>query len=185
MSISTTLGDAGSTQVRDRRVSKASPAVEALGTLDEFVSALGLARALAPVEAVRVREGVERLQRALFAVSAGIGAPPGREQVVPGGLLERITAEVHALERREGMLSDWALPGGHLSAAALDLARTACRRAERALVRLQECGEGVDAGALALVNRMSDLLWLYGRLLERRSGVENALRPDSQGQTAR
>lgn len=179
MSISTTRGDDGSTQVGRRRVSKGSAEVEALGALDEFVAALGLARALAPPPAKRVREGTERLQRALFAVAAGIGAPPGYEEAVPVGLLDTITAEVRDLERREGMLTDWALPGGHLGAAAFDLARTACRRAERALVRLEETGAPPAPGALALVNRMSDLLWLYGRLLERDSGTDGALRSRS------
>lgn len=180
MSISTKRGDRGSTQVGHTRVSKASPEVEALGALDECGAAIGLARALAPPDATRVREGGERLQRALFAVSAGMGAPPGFEEKLPEGLLDRLTAEVHELEAREGMLSGWALPGEHVGGAAFDVARTACRRAERVLVRLHEATGSPGPEALALINRMSDLLWLYGRLLELESGARNALRPMSE-----
>ena len=181
MSISTTLGDTGRTQLGDRRVSKGSAAVEALGALDELVSAIGFARSLAPSPEIRRR--AEDLQRTLFEVSASIGAPSSAEpgagaRGVPARTVAEVTEEVHRLESREGMLSDWALPGGHTAAAAFDLARTACRRAERALFRLAETGEAAPSReTLAFVNRLSDLLWLYGRVLEHESGVEGALRP--------
>lgn len=185
MSISTTLGDTGRTQLGDRRVSKASAAVEALGALDELVSAIGFARSLAPSPEIRRR--AEDLQRLLFEVSASIGAPASAEPAagargVPAEAVAEVTGEVRRLESREGMLSDWALPGGHTAAAAFDLARTACRRAERALFRLAESGEAAAPSpqTLAFVNRLSDLLWLYGRVLERDSGVDGALRrPDA------
>lgn len=174
MSIVTTLGDGGTTQVGARRLSKASPEVEALGALDELVSALGFARSLARNDRIRVR--TEELQRVLFKVSSGIGAPAGRVEPVPPELEAAIRAEVNELEGRDGMLSDWALPGGHAGGAAFDLARTACRRAERALVRLTEATGFAAPDSLALLNRMSDLLWLYGRVLEREAGAPSALR---------
>lgn len=180
MSISTTLGDTGRTQLGDRRVSKGSAAIEALGALDELVSAIGFARSLAPSPEIRRR--AEDLQRTLFEVSAAIGAPASAGPAagargVPARTVAEVTEEVHRLESGEGMLSDWALPGGHTAAAAFDLARTACRRAERALFRLAETGEAAPSPeTLAFVNRLSDLLWLYGRVLERDSGVEGGLR---------
>lgn len=188
MSISTTLGDGGQTQLGDRRVSKTSAAVEALGALDELGAALGFARSLARSEPLRRR--TEEFQRALFEVAAAIGAPKSAVGEAPPGVSEAfvasVTAEVRELESREGMLSDWALPGSHAGAAAFDLARTACRRAERALFRLRESGADAAPAAesLAFLNRLSDLLWLYGRVLERESGVDGALRrgeapPDS------
>lgn len=187
MSISTTLGDTGRTQLGDRRVSKGSAAIEALGALDELVSAIGFARSLAPSPEIRRR--AEDLQRTLFEVSAAIGAPASAEPAsgargVPAQTVAEVTDEVRRLESREGMLSDWALPGGHTAAAAFDLARTACRRAERALFRLAESGEPAPSPeTLAFVNRLSDLLWLYGRVLERDSGVEGALRPSKPAKT--
>ncbi len=180
MSISTTRGDGGTTQFGDRRVSKASPEAEALGALDELGAALGFARSL--IRNPAIRERVERLQRALFTVAAEVGAPAGARDPAAAealaALLEEVTAEVHDLEERDGMLRDWALPGNHAGAAAIDLARTACRRAERALVALVDAS-GVDAPvALALLNRMSDVIWLYGRVIEIESGVPGALRPE-------
>lgn len=180
MSISTTLGDGGQTQLGDRRVAKTSAAVEALGALDELGAALGFARSLARSEPIRRR--TEEFQRALFEVSAVIGAPKSAVGEAPPGVgaefVAGVTAEVRELEGREGMLSDWALPGGHAGAAAFDLARTACRRAERALFRLRESGTETPPApeSLAFLNRLSDLLWLYGRVLERESGVDGALR---------
>ena len=74
------------------------------------------------------------------------------------------------------MLADWSIPGEHRAAAAFDVARTICRRAERALVRLQEAGAAVQPAILAYVNRLSDLLWLFGRKLEHDAGVSGSLR---------
>ena len=183
MSISTTRGDGGTTQFGAGRVSKGSLEAEALGALDEFGAAMGFARALCPVPSICDR--VERLQRALFTVAAQLGAPPeqrdasAREEL--SKLLDEVTAEVHRLEAREGMLRDWALPGGHAAAAAMDVARTACRRAERTVVRLSEAAGSRMPVRLALLNRMSDVIWLYGRIIETDAGVSGALRPPRPG----
>ena len=76
----------------------------------------------------------------------------------------------------DGMLSDWSIPGEHAAAAAYDVARTVCRRAERCMVRLIDAGEIVDANVLPYLNRLSDLLWLFGRKLELDAGVSGSLR---------
>ena len=91
-------------------------------------------------------------------------------------MADRLTAEVHRLEAVEGILADWSIAGEHRAAAAFDVARTICRRAERALVRLQEAGAVVQPAILAYVNRLSDLLWLFGRKLELDAGVSGSLR---------
>jgi cob(I)alamin adenosyltransferase len=88
----------------------------------------------------------------------------------------RLTAEVHRLEAIDGILADWSIPGEHPTAAAFDVARTVCRRAERALVRLQEAGAVVQPALLAYINRLSDLLWLFGRKVERDAGASSSLR---------
>ena len=75
------------------------------------------------------------------------------------------------------MLADWSIPGEHTRRGGLrHVARTICRRAERALVRLQEAGVAVQPAMLAYVNRLSDLLWLFGRKLEHDAGVSGSLR---------
>jgi cob(I)alamin adenosyltransferase len=96
-------------------------------------------------------------------------------------MIERLTAEVHRIEKIEGILSDWSLPGDVASAAAFDVARTICRRAERLVVRLQETGETVDAQVVTYLNRLSDLLWLVGRFLELKAGVDSRLRDEEHG----
>jgi cob(I)alamin adenosyltransferase len=89
---------------------------------------------------------------------------------------------VHTIEAVEGILADWSIPGEHRAAAAFDVARTICRRAERMLVRLLESGEAVQPAILPYVNRLSDLLWLFGRKLEHDAGLNASLR-DVTGKT--
>ena len=91
-------------------------------------------------------------------------------------MIDRLTAEVHRIEAIDGILADWSIAGEHTCAAAYDVARTICRRAERAVVRLMESGEEVSPTILAYVNRLSDLLWLFGRKLEHDAGVSGSLR---------
>ena len=75
----------------------------------------------------------------------------------------------------EGILADWSLPGEHTASAAYDIARTVCRRAERLVVHLAE-GEEVAPQVIPYLNRLSDLLWLFSRLIELRAGVDAHLR---------
>ena len=83
---------------------------------------------------------------------------------------------VHQIEATPGLVSDWSLPGAHPEAAAYEMARTTCRRAERNVVRFIETGAQVDPNVLAYLNRLSDLTWLFGRLLEVEAGVNSRLR---------
>ena len=93
-------------------------------------------------------------------------------------MIDVLTEEVHEIEAMEGILGDWALPGEDAASAAFDLARTICRRAERAAVRLRDSGETVDASTISYLNRLSDLLWLFGRLVEQEKGIDAKLRGD-------
>jgi cob(I)alamin adenosyltransferase len=92
-----------------------------------------------------------------------------------------LTGLVHTIEATEGLLSDWSLPGAHPESAAYEVARAVCRRAERAAVRFVEQGGVIQPTILPYLNRLSDAIWLFGRLLEVRAGVESRLRPDSKG----
>ena len=177
-SISTTRGDGGETGLAgDIRVSKASLRVEALGTVDELNSALGFARAICEDE--DVREVSKRIQRELFTACSALATPPEspKPQVpITPEMVDALTAAVHRFEAIEGILSDWSVSGDLATAAAFDLARTACRRAERSIVRLAESGEAIPASALPYINRLSDLLWIIARKLERDAGVNSSLR---------
>ena len=178
MSIATKAGDGGDTGlIGGERVSKADARVEAYGTVDELGAAMGFARSIC--DDAEVRELTKEIQRELFAVSGAVANPRATEREEPyvtGAMIERLTAHVHRVEGTEGILSDWSLPGDHAAAAAYDVARTVCRRAERAVVRLAESNEEVPAEVTAYLNRLSDLLWLFGRLLELRAGVNSRLR---------
>lgn len=182
MSIATKRGDGGDTALAGGiRVSKASLRVETYGNIDELNSSLGLARALCPDEDLRSR--TKLIQRELFQVGSALATPPeSKKPQVPvtAEMVEALTAQVHEIEAIEGILTDWSLPGEDTAAAAYDVARTVCRRAERGLVRLREAGETVEPNALAYLNRLSDLLWLYARKLETRAGVNSSLRAVNQ-----
>ncbi len=172
MSISTKTGDAGETGlIGGQRVSKGDLRIEAYGTIDELGSALGFARSICPNAGVR--EATKTIQKELFTLSGSLtGGASGLTQE----MVDALTRQVEATESLEGVLGDWALPGENTAAAAYDVARTVCRRAERVIVRLSSDGEKVNPLALAYVNRLSDLLWLFSRLIEKEAGVDSRLR---------
>jgi cob(I)alamin adenosyltransferase len=177
-SIATTHGDAGQTSLAGGiRVSKSSLRVDTYGSTDELIAALGLARSLC--EDTGIRTFTQQIQRELFTVGAALATPPDSPKpsvAIEPELIERLTAEVHRLEALEGMLSDWSVPGDHAGAAAFNVARTVCRRAERCVVRLAESGDAVPPAILAYLNRLSDLLWLFARKLELDAGIDSSLR---------
>jgi cob(I)alamin adenosyltransferase len=178
MSISTKRGDAGQTGLAgDIRVSKSNARVEAYGTVDELNASLGLARSIC--ENKELRDATAAIQRELFRVGSALATPAAsaKPQVpVTPEMVDALTNQVHQIEAIEGVLSDWSISGEHTAAAAYDVARTICRRAERNVVRLVESGEVVDANVLAYLNRLSDLIWLFGRKLEFDAGVSGSLR---------
>jgi cob(I)alamin adenosyltransferase len=181
MSIATKHGDKGDTGlIGGARVSKADVRVEAYGTLDELGAAMGFARAICGD--AEVRELTKSIQRELFTVAGAIASPAGGQEsattYVTPGMVEALTAHVARIEATEGILSDWSLPGDHAAAAAYDVARTVCRRAERCVVRLGEAGAELNPQVVPYLNRLSDLLWLMGRLLELRAGLDTRLRDD-------
>jgi cob(I)alamin adenosyltransferase len=177
-SIATTKGDSGQTSLAGGvRVSKSDVRVDAYGTIDELNAAIGWARSICD-DAV-VREFARTVQLELFKVGSALATPPASPKppvAITAEMIDRLTAEVHRIEAIEGVLSDWSVSGEHSAAAAFDVARTICRRAERRIVRLAESGDVVQPTILAYVNRLSDLLWLFARKLEHDAGVSGSLR---------
>jgi cob(I)alamin adenosyltransferase len=182
MSIATKRGDGGETSLAGAvRVSKAHVRVEAYGTVDELNTFMGLARVMN--DDPEVKDLVKALQRELFKVGSALAtAPNGRkpEPPITSEMVDALTSHVHRIEATDGILADWSLPGEHPASAAFDVARTVCRRAERQVVRLIESGEPVNPQILAYLNRLSDLLWLLGRLVEKQAGVSAGLRDDTK-----
>ncbi len=165
----TKTGDDGTTGLLfGGRVSKADPVIEACGALDEAVAALGLGRAT--VQDPRLRAVVLDLQRGLFAVAAEVAANPrAHARLVPG--ISSVTAEmtasleqaIDALVAEHPLRPAFVVPGANLPSAALDLARTFLRRAERRLIAAREHGIPVGGTQLAYVNRASDLAFVLAR----------------------
>ncbi len=178
MSIATMKGDGGQTSLAGGvRVSKSSIRVDAYGTIDELNSSIGFARSVC--DDAEIAAFAKRVQQELFSIGSALATPPSSpkpQPVLDPALIDRLTAEVFRIEGIEGILADWSIPGEHTAAAAFDVARTVCRRAEREIVRLIESGEPVPATVLPYVNRLSDLLWLFGRKLEHDNGVNASLR---------
>jgi cob(I)alamin adenosyltransferase len=164
--ITTRTGDAGDTGLGDgARVAKDSARIAALGDIDELNSAIGVI--LAEQVASDVRATLEQVQHDLFDL--------GGEVSIPGHTLltEKQVQDLEStLERWNAALpplKEFILPGGSRAAAAAHLARTVCRRAERSLVALGR-REAVSDIARRYLNRLSDLLFVAGRTLNRASG---------------
>jgi cob(I)alamin adenosyltransferase len=182
MSIATKTGDRGQTALTGgTRVSKADLRVEAYGTVDELNASLGLARSVCSHGEIRQR--TETIQRTLFRVGSALSRP-ATDTRAPSALqaadVDDLTAQVEEIEAIPGILSDWSLPGAHRESALFEVARTVCRRAERCAVRLGESGEAVFPEAIAYLNRLSDLLWLFGRWIELQAGIDARLRDQSK-----
>lgn len=182
MSIATKSGDAGTTALMfNRRVSKSHPRVEAYGCVDELNAAMGLARATA--EEPSVRENLMTIQKDLVTLMAELAThKDDMERFIRSGLA-RVTADttakldrfVQELESKNIRFQGWATPGATLHAAALDMARTICRRAERRVCALQNDDELRNPEIIPYLNRLSDLLWLLARSAESPPPVETQL----------
>jgi len=172
--IYTKTGDKGETGLLSGgRVSKSDQRVAAGGAADEAVSAMGLARALSADE--RVRSFLLEAQREMIAVGAEISAGGARN--APETHFAKVTPEMTArLEREIDGLAceaepprEFVVPGASPASAAMDVARTMVRRAERAAVVLHETGLLRNAEVLAYLNRLSDLVYVLARLEEQKS----------------
>lgn len=181
MSIATRTGDAGTTGLMyNRRVSKCHPRVEAYGAVDELNAALGLARAL--TAHAFVRGHLLAVQKNLVAVMGELATalddlPRYRQDgypVVTGEFIRPLDDLVREIEAQSISFRGWATPGATPDAAALDVARTVCRRAERRVCGLHEAGQLENPEIVIFLNRLSDALWLLARWVETRAGGEPA-----------
>jgi cob(I)alamin adenosyltransferase len=167
--IATRTGDAGETGLGDgSRVPKDHPRVAALGEVDELNSVLGMI--LAEEIPVEIRNMLVAVQHDLLDL--------GGELSIPGHALlktervELLDSEIEKLNKTLAPLKEFILPGGSRAAAAAHLARTVCRRAERSVVALGR-NERVSEVARQYLNRLSDLLFIAARVLNRAAGVED------------
>jgi len=182
MSIATKRGDGGETGLAGGiRISKADLRVETYGSIDELNTFLGFARSIC--SNAEIAGWTETIQRTLFRVGSALATPPQSKKtppIVSSEDVDFLTELVYKIEAVEGILSDWSLPGAHRESAAYEMSRTVCRRAERLAVRFAGSGEYVAPEVLAYLNRLSDLLWLFGRLIEHNAGIDARLRDDKE-----
>lgn len=170
MTIYTGRGDEGQTDLRDMtRVSKTSPRIEAYGTVDELNSLLGTLR---PTGQEDVDEYLEAIQNHLFTLQADFANPnPGEDDpVVTEAQVDRLEDWIDACDEELEPLRSFVLPGGSDAGAKLYHARAVSRRAERRAVQLAD-QETVNAEAIAYLNRLSDALFTFARLVNAREGV--------------
>ncbi|MFN0060969.1 MAG: cob(I)yrinic acid a,c-diamide adenosyltransferase [Myxococcaceae bacterium] len=176
--IYTRTGDKGETGLfGGGRVSKGDDRVEAYGEVDELNACLGLALSFDAPDAMRAE--LSRIQEELFTLGAVLATPKGAatEAHIPkvepswGGRMEKLMDTYAELLPP---MTHFILPGGSRAAAALHVARTVCRRAERSVVRLSQ-KSAVDADVLVYLNRLSDLLFMMARAANQAAGVQDVL----------
>jgi cob(I)alamin adenosyltransferase len=182
--IYTKTGDRGETGLfGGPRVRKSDPRVEAYGDVDELNAAVGAARAL--VEDPRIDAELGKIQAELFCVGAELATPHESKAhsaipPVDAAWIARLERAIDAWEAELPRLTHFVLPGGTRSAAALHVARTVCRRAERRAVLLAS-ELAVEPAVLAYLNRLSDLLFVAARLANFRALREEPLWDPSSG----
>ena len=180
--IYTRIGDDGETRLASgEKVSKASLRVEAYGAVDEANACIGLARLHTGDEAL-LDEILARVQNELFDLGADLATPMKPEEAVSSlrivdSQVERLETEIDKLNADLAPLTSFILPGGSPAAAALHLARTVARRAERVAVALKEAGEPVGPESMRYLNRLSDLLFVAARYANGRGRDEPLWRP--------
>jgi cob(I)alamin adenosyltransferase len=178
MKIYTKTGDKGDTGlVGGERVSKSHVRLEVYGTIDELNSVIGFVRSLNPDKSVH--EVLQVVQNDLFDLGSHFACadekmlaklPPIKQSSIDlmESAIDRMTLQLEPLK-------NFILPGGHGAAAQLHLARTVCRRAERAAVRLKETGELVDGLAIIYLNRLSDCLFVLARFVNHTQGIPDTI----------
>ena len=206
--VATTRGDDGTTGLLygGERIAKDDPRTEAYGAIDEAVAALGLARATlgakrrigtVPPALAGLADLILRIQRELFVVGAELATNPdawdrledGRTRV-SAAMVEEVEAILLEMEAAIDLPTEFVVPGESVASAALELARTILRRAERRAVGLDRSGLVPGAHLVPYLNRLADLLWVLARAAEQaearratpaRGGPRPAVRPRAAG----
>jgi cob(I)alamin adenosyltransferase len=175
--IYTRTGDKGTAGLVDgSRVSKAGERMAAIGNVDEANASVGMAIALLRDDSLG--ETLRRIQNELFDLGADIATPGEVDGAlrVTAGQVERLEHEIDSMNANLEPLRSFILPGGSAEVAALHLARTVVRRAERSAVALSEA-EPINPSALAYLNRLSDLLFVAARFVAANQGGDVLWQP--------
>lgn len=175
MSIVTKVGDKGTTRLfTGTTVSKHSLRIESYGTIDELCSAMGLARSLSQQDLIR--QIIHAVQHTLFQLGAELATDnpakaPFKLDPIGASHVTELETWIGKIEPGVKLPPSFIIPGSTTASAALDVARTVCRRAERVIVAMKDAGETDNAELVRYVNRLSDLLFLLARLEEQNAGI--------------
>jgi cob(I)alamin adenosyltransferase len=176
--VTTRRGDDGKTDLADGgRIRKDSARMQAVGTLDELNSAIGVARSLNPSpKTAGLLLAIQNDLLCLGAMLSRRSAPAGKPSrpAFAAGRIPELEHEIDALQKHLGPLQNFILPGGTPAAAALQLARAVCRRAERDVVTLSRTGRTAPEIRIYL-NRLSDLLFQTARMENQAAGLPEDL----------
>ena len=177
MSIATKTGDKGETSLMyGRRVSKGDARVDAYGCIDELTAALGLARSIATDKFISGE--ILAAQKDLIVLMGELATAAADQeryakdgfQITTPAMVDRISTVITDLEKDKSLYpKDWVIPGGTRVSAALDFARTTCRRAERHIAALSISEVKFNVEILRYLNRLSDLCWVLARYVEKDS----------------
>lgn len=162
----------------NRRVPKTHPRIEACGTIDELNAALGVARAASSEDFIRTK--LISIQQTLIDLMGEIGTDKADLaryakdgfKIIGSEFAVSLEAWIQEIETQKVSFKGWATPGATQEAAALDLARTIARRAERRVEHLLQLGETENRALQIYLNRVSDLLWLLARWAETKAQTE-------------
>jgi cob(I)alamin adenosyltransferase len=186
--IYTRVGDGGTTALGSgERVPKTDTRIEAYGTVDETNAAIGMARSMLAADLRDVGAMLARIQNDLFDLGADLCVPDRGEPLpytplrIKDAQAERLEREIDAMNAEMTPLASFVLPGGSKAGAALHLARTICRRAERRIVQLKLEGEPVSDAACRYINRLSDHLFVASRYVNGKGKDDLLWQPGKNG----
>jgi len=173
MKIYTKTGDLGETSLfGGKRLPKNHLRIEAYGTVDELNSWLGLLRD--SLESDETRMLLKAIQDRLFTIGSNLASDPDKEMIVPDikdSDIELLEKSIDAMNEALPPLKNFILPGGHITVSHCHVARCVCRRAERAVVALQQ-NETVEPIIIRYLNRLSDYLFVLARKTAKALGAE-------------
>ena len=183
--IYTKMGDQGGTMLASgEKIAKSARRIEAFGNVDELNAWLGFFRDSLLGEAAFgnhwLPASLERVQNELFDLGGELATPsrsidPNRQRLVSDNDIKKLEHEIDQVNDNLEPLANFVLPGGHLCNSASHLARTVCRRAERELVRLRTDEPDVRIQTQIYLNRLSDWLFVMGRLVSQQLSVPETL----------
>lgn len=169
MRIYTKFGDKGNTSLfGGATVPKSDPRLEAYGSVDELNAVLGVVLSFG--ENGSLAESITKIQSDLFLVGAELASKKGKTRKIQPKRVGEIEAEIDRMEAELPPLHNFIMPGGSKTASLLHLARTVCRRAERAIVALSQ-KEKVNPDIVVYMNRIGDLLFILARYANYRKKV--------------